>query len=291
MLVNDATKLTDGVVDMRGDDWRARAAAVLGSPQASVEYDLGRSETIGAAYVQADANDFYVLSVSDDGVHFSPLWSAAPAAETGLQPRWAENLHGRGRYLRFSASGGDGRYSATELAVYTHAPPAFPPAFHVQSNAPPRELLRSATLVLGLALGLFVVLAMGRARWWWTTLVGVLPVIAGARWLAALEAAWPVAPREVSLLRGVVAAVAVVAVVREVFSPASWPANRRAVLGTLAVCGALAAACFANLGRAQFIDHANNGPGYVHNYDMRVAAPDRPNGPPASRGSGRCSLA
>ena len=115
VLVNGAGKLTDGIVDVRGDDWRAQAAAVLGSPQAYVEYDLGRTENIGAAYLQADANDFYTLSVSDDGVHFNPLWRAEPAPRPGFQSRWAENLHGRGRYLRLSVSGGDGRYSAARL--------------------------------------------------------------------------------------------------------------------------------------------------------------------------------
>ena len=79
-------------------------------------------------------------------------------------------------------------------------------------------------------------------------------------------------PREVCLLRGVVAAVAAAAVVREALARMSWKVNRRAVVGTLSVCGALAAASFANLGRAQFVDHCG-GPGYVHNYDMRVYYP------------------
>ncbi len=271
--VADPAKLTDGVVGVWGDDWRSRAAAVLPSTQAYVEYDLGQSTELVAAYLQADANDYYTLSVSDDGVHFTTLWRANPTRETGLQPRWAKNLHARGRYVRLQASGGDGRFSVTEVAVYAHAPKVFPPNFSVSRNAPPEELLRSATLVFGLALALFALLVTDKSKWWWTLLLAMAPLYAGVRWFMALEAAWPVAPREVSLVRGVVAAVAAVAVVREVFAPASWRSNRRAITGTLAVCGLLAAACFANLGRAQYTDHEHNAPGYVHNFDMRVYYP------------------
>ncbi len=273
VAASDAKKLTDGTVGTWGDDWRSNNSVVLGSSRAFIEYDLGHRANIAAAYIQADSNDFYTLGISDDGVHFTTLWQARPSGESGLQGRWAENLHGQGRYLRLAASGGDGRYSATELAVYERTPSPFPPDFRVKSGAPPPEELRSATLVLGLALVLFLLLAMERSKWWLTALAAAMPVYAGVRWLFALQAAWPVAPREVSLVRGVVAAVAAVAVVREVFSPASWRANRRAVIGTLAVCGVLAAACFANLGRAQFVDHEHDAPGYVHNFDMRVYYP------------------
>jgi hypothetical protein len=272
-LVDGAAKLTDGVVNTRGDDWSSSAAMLLRSSRAYVEYDLGRHVPLGAAYVQADANDFYTLSVSDDGTHFKTLWRARPVGEAGLQPRWAANLHGAGRYLRLEASGGDGRYSATELAVYAHAPAVFPPRFSVRNAAPAPELLRSATLVFGLALVLFLLIAAEGTQWWLSTLAAAMPIYAGVRWLFALDAAWPLAPREVSLVRGVVAAVAGVAVVREAFAPASWKANRRVVIGTLAVCGVLAAACFANLGTAQYVDHEHNAPGYVHNYDMRVYYP------------------
>ncbi len=268
-----AGKLTDGVVDTRGDDWRSASATVLRSTQAYVQYDLGKRVALDAAYVQGDANDTYVVSASDDGVHFTPLWRAGPVSETGLSPRWATGLGGHGRYIRLGAEGGDGLYSATELAVYERAPAVFPPRFRVATSAPPPELLRSATLLLGVSLVLFLLLAMEGAPWWWTALATLLPVAAGVRWATALSAAWPVAPREVSLVRGVVAAVAAVAVVREALAARHWRPDRRAVVGVLGVCAALAAASFANLGRAQFVDHEHGGPGYVHNFDMRVYYP------------------
>ena len=273
VAVDGPAKLTDGAVAARGDNWQSQPAALLRTRAAYVEFDLGRRTAIDAAYVQADANDTYTLSVSDDGTRWQPLWRAGPAAEQGLSPRWARNLGGNARYVRLSADGGDGYYSATELALYEHAPATLPPRFRVENGAPPAELLRSATLLLGVALMAFVALASRRTPWWWSAIASTLPIAAGVHWLMALQAAWPVGSREVSLVRGVAAAVAAVAVVREALAPERWEASRRAVVGTLGVCAALAAASFANLGRAQFVDHNHGRPGYVHNYDMRVYYP------------------
>ena len=64
--------------------------------------------------------------MSGDGLAFAPLWTA-PVDEPGMQPRAARDLHGTGRYLRLSASGGDGVYAVAELSVAADCPPRWPP--------------------------------------------------------------------------------------------------------------------------------------------------------------------
>ena len=89
-----------------GEDWNAAAAAVLQSERAFVDYDLGQSVPIDAAYLQGDNNDDYVVSVSDDGKSFRELWVARPVASAGLRGRAADGLGGQGRWVRLSARGG-----------------------------------------------------------------------------------------------------------------------------------------------------------------------------------------
>src|SRR5436309_1656426 len=60
-------RLTDGIAAMPGDFWRTDLTSVLGSPAAFVTYDLGQPTPIRCAQIQADGDDQYTLSLSNDG--------------------------------------------------------------------------------------------------------------------------------------------------------------------------------------------------------------------------------
>ena len=97
----------------RGDP--VDAAVMLDSSRSYVEYDLGKVTPISGAYLQGDNNDDYTVSVSEDGQSFKRLWVAAPVNEKGLRQRYSNKLSGSARYVRLSASGGDG-WAATLTA-------------------------------------------------------------------------------------------------------------------------------------------------------------------------------
>ncbi len=266
-------RLTDNVVAPAGDFWKSELTAIFSASQSYVEYDLGESKTIHAAYLQADANDIYTVALSDDGQTFTPVWEAPPSAAGGLQPRFVDNIEGHGRYVRVSAGSGDGSYAVSELQVFAERPAVWPPNPTVRESIPTDEVLRTKILVLGLALAIAVALAYQGAPIWWTLLLLALPLAAGYDGWRALMLAWPPSTREVALVRAVVAAVGCLVVLRETFAPHRFLANRKVSVGVLAVCAVGACAAFYNLGHPQFHDYKNDRPGFVHNFDMRVYFP------------------
>ena len=150
--------LTDGQQASEGADWNAAAAAILQADRAFVDYDLGKSVPIDAAYLQGDNNDDYVVAVSEDGTSFRELWVARPVAAAGLRGRAADGLGGQGRWIRLSARGGDRVYSVTELQLWSRKPATFPP--HPEARSPELRAASVRTqliyLVLAFALVLFV---------------------------------------------------------------------------------------------------------------------------------------
>ena len=265
--------LTDNIVAPRGDFWKSELTAILASSEAYVEWDLGKPTPLRAAYLQGDDNDVYTLSGSDDGSSFNVIWQAGPVGGGGLQPRFVDNLQVTTRYIRVTATGGDGSYGLSEVQVFSEVPDTWPPRPTVRDSIPPDEVLRNKILAFGLALSIAVVLTWQGAPWWWTILMLLLPVAAGFDAWRALSTAWPPGTREVSLVRGVVAAVGCLTVLREVLAPAKLLANRRVTIGVYATCAALAIGAFYNLGHPQFHDYKTGRPGFVHNFDMRVYFP------------------
>ena len=268
-VVNPAL-LTDDRTATEGADWNAAAATALHGEGAFVEYDLGKVEPIDAAYIQADNNDEYVFTVSDDGQAFRPLWVAPPVPSPGLRGRSTEGLGARGRYVRMSPRGGDGVYSVAELQLWTGA--AVQPAGPVSS-----ELLAARVradfvyLVLAFAVVLFATrggLPRGRVAAAWLP-----PVAAALVLLGALAAAWPLGAREISAARASAAAIVLLAVLR------GWDRIRRAsphrptIVAAAATGAVLAFACFYNLGRPQFWHQGKQRPMFVHATDMRIYQP------------------
>lgn len=266
-----AEVLTDGRISRRGDAWDSDLSATFPSG-ASVEWDLGESRAIGSAYVQADQNDEYVVSLSEDGATFSELWRAPVSVGRGMQPRMTGGLQGRGRYVRLSVGRGDGSHGVAELALFESAGVPAETSFTVKRGFPRIETVRSAILHLALAFAGFVLLSSARRRW--LTLVALaLPIAALVALWPALAAGWPFGQREVSLVRAASAIVALVALGREALSSERFAPSRAAVAATLGVAAVAAFASFGNLGHAQFWDAKNARPSFVHNHDMRVYYP------------------
>lgn len=127
LLVNAQVKKADGITRVEilkdgwatweGDNWDTPDTALIGKG-AVLELDLGEVVPIGAARLQADNNDDFVLWGSEDGNTFSVLWRAPPDPLAGMRTRVTKKLQGRARYLRLTADGGDGLYSVGELQVF-----------------------------------------------------------------------------------------------------------------------------------------------------------------------------
>jgi len=92
------------------------------------EYNLGDDRPLACALVQADNNDVYFLSGSQDGVHWQSLWRVDAEGGPGMRVR-SQRLAAHARYVRLSATGGDALYSVGEIALYAQCPDVWPPAF------------------------------------------------------------------------------------------------------------------------------------------------------------------
>ncbi|HEY6477726.1 MAG TPA: hypothetical protein VI456_14190, partial [Polyangia bacterium] len=128
-LRGDASLVTDGAIVPDGAEWDAPEAITVDSRAGSLTYDLGQPATIGALFVQADANDVYLVSGSLDGTpgSFKLLAQAANIVDQGpgLRSRTMTIVPERLRYLRIAPGDGDGYFSIAELAVFCRAPTPF----------------------------------------------------------------------------------------------------------------------------------------------------------------------
>lgn len=271
--VRRAGVLTDGTAAREGDTWNSALTAPFGGSDAFVLYDLGSSQPIAAAWLQGDNNDDYLVDVSDDGEHFSPLWRALAETRSGLRARFAGELHGVGRFVRVRAEGGDGRFALSELQLFAGEPAVFPPEVPRATARAADEHVRDLMLDLGVALVAAVLLAGRGSRPGWRLALLALPAAATVALINGVWNAWPLDARAVSIARGILAAVAAVAVGREVWAPPRFPADRRFVLGTLTVCGLLSVLAFYNLGQPQFWDKQRGRATFVHHLDLRQYYP------------------
>jgi len=262
-------RLTDNTAAADGSFWDTDLTSRFNGPEAFVIYDLGSEQHIGAAWLQGDNNDVYELGASSDGERFTTVWRAGPVGGAGLRARQSDRLEGTGRYLRISASGGDGSYSLSEVQVFGQTPDVFPPPLAQAEGLPLGQSVRDNTLVFGLALMVLVALAYrGMPRWWLGVLLAAVAIALLSLW-KALANDWPAGTREVSLIRGVLAAVAAVAVAREALGGGRWAAQRTITGAVLGFCGIGAFAAFYNLVQPQFTDAGRHTTTFVHYYDLR----------------------
>jgi hypothetical protein len=266
--VQNAARLTDGIASYEGDFWDTDLVARLRSVSSYVAYDLGSQRAIRCAFLQGDDNDDYQLSGSLDGVTWTRLWDgrAMPHAGAGMRTR-AGQLDGRARYLRLTASGGDGRYTVAELGVYETCPATWPPTLARQRGSAIEDTagIKIAFFVAAAVLFLFLHRRGGGLV---RNLSLLLPLATGFFMVRDLVQLYPFWKLE-SALRGAIAGIAAVVVLREAFSrPGREPDPRwmKVVLGVLAV-GALG--CYYHFGALQFFDAAKGRKTLVHTVDMR----------------------
>jgi hypothetical protein len=130
--VTNLARVSDGVSAPEGAFWNVPLAAVLAKPDSHITWDLGQPTTLGVAWIQADANDYYTISGSDDGVAFTPLGRIEPVDGDGLRGRTINfPTNTQARYLRFGGGSGDGYYSVSEIQVFCQKPTPFPPKLRV----------------------------------------------------------------------------------------------------------------------------------------------------------------
>lgn len=140
--VRNAERLTDGVRATTGDVWDSDLVAIF-DLGASIEWDLGSSQPIEAAYVQADHDDVYSLLISEDGHAWRTLWEATSLAADGQQPRMTRGLAGHGRYVRLEPREGDGAYSVSEFALFRSVQAALPPGLREERGESEARVTRS----------------------------------------------------------------------------------------------------------------------------------------------------
>ena len=131
-ITGDPSLVTDGAVVAEGAVWDGPPMLKL-QAGGSVTYDLGRPQSIGAVYLEADANDTYTISGSPDGSPgtFKVLTVVANVVQRGpgMRARAVAVPAATVRYLRLGDAVGDGAFSIAELAVFCAPPSPFPPAF------------------------------------------------------------------------------------------------------------------------------------------------------------------
>ncbi len=270
--VTHPDRASDGVTSEDGDFWRTDATSLFSGSTAALDYDLGKPTPIHFALLQADNDDRYTISISDDGAKWKPLWVAEQARGHGMQTRLTESLNATTRYVRVTASGGDGNYALSEVAVWSERPGSWPPKFGVRKGMQPPEQMRFRLQVFAAAAILFLIIHTRRvskiADW-----LAVVPVAAGIWAGLTIAEFWPVDETVQTYIRAIVAAIAGVALMREYYFPPNmkpWPRWTNWILGVMAL---LAVACYYHLGMPQFRDEAKGRPTFVHPWDMRVYFP------------------
>jgi hypothetical protein len=207
-------RLTDGIAAATGDPSRTDLTAVFTAADAFATWDLGAETPVRCALIDADGDDRYVVSLSLDGRTFTPLWTADPDTEAGQQLRAGRDLKGAGRYLRLSATGGDGRFSVAELSAWRDCPSSWPP-LALQKGVPDEQALGWKLWAFGPAALLYVLLY--RRRWPdWIKLLGVVPAGLAIALAIQLAEAWPPSPGIALRAGGVAGAVIAGAVVGQV---------------------------------------------------------------------------
>jgi hypothetical protein len=263
------SELTDGVRAREGENWKSLVTKPFAGRNAVVDYDLGAEVQIRSAWLQGDNNDSYDLEISSDNKSFAPLWTAESVRSAGLRIRSTTSLNARGRYLRLHPRDGDGFFGVSELQVFSGTPSPFPPRGEEVRATSLDSALRDATVLLGLALLAPLLLVHRNSQPSWILVALAIAAVGLFRFADAFFECMPVDTREVSLVRGVLGAVAALAVARELFAPRRFPAHRPLVLGTLGFTGVLGVLAFYNLGQPQFYSHGRDEWTFAHYLDLR----------------------
>ncbi len=261
--------ITDGQIASESSGWLSPEAVPL-RPGVVVTWDLGEAVEVDQAAIQADNNDEYAISVSDDQKTWREVWRAPAVGGGGLVTRSSE-VHARGRYFRLSGLNGDGRFSVSELELFRAGGGTRGSAL-LSWRWLPRHPLDLGWLRWVGWVALVLALTSARVRRIWVVLALVALGVALARLVPDTFRETLAAPR-MNWLRAMVALAAALAVLRELLDLRRWPASRLMTQAVLAACAALAVLCFANLGHPQFFDSGRGAPTWLHHYDLRTYYP------------------
>ena len=267
--VGAVERLTDGQSPLDGDRWDGPFAAVLPGG-AAIEWDLGAPTPLTAALIQADNNDEYLLEVSDDGVTWKPGFFFRPAEGGGLQTRDLASANVTARYLKLTGRGGDGRYSISELEVFTGDTDG---STLLRAKWVPRRPYEQSFLFWVFGVAALVSLSSTRLPLGLRLVLGAVG-LAWSAWLVfALTPQTPDARVSLAWVRAAVALAAMAVVLRERFGRSHWPADGRFTVGALGALAAMAFWAFLNLGTPQFHDAGRGRGTWLHHYDMRTYYP------------------
>ena len=265
--VKNVGRLTDGVYGNEGDEWLTDVTARFSSARSFVEYDLGAERQIRCALVQADNNDVYILSASQDGENWQSLWRVGAEAGAGMRLR-NHKLDASARYVRLSATGGDALYSVSEIALYAECPSIWPPSELVRTRGVAvADTVNTKVVIFGIFVAFFLLVHRRKAARIHYMLIA--PAVA-AGWMLAVELArlYPFFDEEPSLRALLAVIVALLALKEAFFSEAAAP-HRRVVLGTLAFCAVTAFFTYYHFGTPQFFDETTGRRTFVHTWAMR----------------------
>jgi hypothetical protein len=263
--VANAERITDGTLSLEGDPWDSDTAARFTDPRGFLEYDLSAVHPIACALLQGDNNDDYQLLGSLDGSGWTTIFHAGPVSGAGLRTR-LEKVSGSARYLRITASGGDNSYAIAEAAAYEVCPNPWPPELTRTRGNSPFLVARDGIYLFAAALIFFVILHRRGKRL--SNLSALPPLIAFAWLLPSLIEVFPLFELE-TLIRGVVAALALAVLIREACSPERYRPDARWMKATLSFLAVAAVGCYVHFGALQFNDAGKQRHTFVHGFDMR----------------------
>lgn len=263
-------RIVNGDIAFEGDDWLAPEAVQIAADQTPT-WDLGDVKPLSGAALQADHNDTYILSVSEDGEQWTDVWRAGPIAAGGLRTR-SGTFDAKARFVRIRGTGGDGRFSISELEVFQTREAMREGALLKVRLFPSHPFDRSWAW-LSLATLLSLLLVHERSPKVLFVLVSI-PLAAFAAYVIWGTFTAPTLEHErVNWIRAATAFSALAAVLRAVAFRVRWPARKALVIGVLAVSAFVAVLCFANFARPQFWDSGHGSSTFLHHYDMRTYFP------------------
>ena len=189
--VRATKRLTDGKLPPDGDAWNTDRVSTLPNGRSWATFDLGRDVAIRAVLLQGDNNDTYVVSLSEDGEAWSPVWTAPKVPDSGMRVRHGQ-LDAHGRYLRVGTPKGDRSYSLGEVQAWCRVPAEWPPTLKRTKpgkrakKGPDKRKLNAVRKILlaGISVAVFAAF-LWRERDWsagWTALGLAAAAVAASGW-------------------------------------------------------------------------------------------------------------
>jgi hypothetical protein len=133
--VRGPERTNDGIAAPEGAIWDQPVAAIFPTSNSSLTWDLGQITKLEAAWIQADANDYYTVWGSADGQSFKSLGRVEPVDGDGLRGRRLLFTNAAARFVRIGGGEGDRFYSVSEFQLFCQLPTPFPPKLQLGAAA------------------------------------------------------------------------------------------------------------------------------------------------------------